>query len=336
MPFARSLKPLLIIFLVALLSGCGNNVAPQATPGSTISRPLREVRYVMGTLLDITLYPPADQDARAVIEEAFAIAERLDNSLSTYKPTSALSRFNADHTTAMRPVDQDLYLLVKRANELSRQTDGGFDVTVRPLVEIWKMAAQRGYSPTKHERAELRKTVGYHKLSLGAPLLLGKAAAEVQVESGGIGKGFAVDEIVATLRARGVKSAFINFGRSSMAAIGSPPGESGWPVTLELEEGQPEGELSLRDETLTVSRARGEPFVVAGVSYAHIFDPQTLAPVKKVRGAAIRSVSATDGEAYVKFLVLRGPPPKQVEQRWGEVRWFVKDQGKGMVRSTKR
>jgi thiamine biosynthesis lipoprotein len=334
MMWSRVLTHLLSLALAATVWGCAHTLAPRGDFVSVAPSPLREVRYVMGTLLDITLYPPEHGDGRVMLEEAFKIAERLNDSLSTYKPASALSVFNADSPTSMRPVDEDLYRLVEHAQNLSLQTEGAFDVTVRPLVEMWKRAAQRGYPPTEKERAAVKEKVGYRKLSFKAPWLLGKSSGGVQIESGGIAKGMAVDEIVAALKARGVTAAFVNFGRSSMAAIGTPPGELGWSVTLELEEGRPDRELSLRDEALTVSRARGEPFVVAGVSYAHIFDPRTLAPIKYVRGAAIRTPSATDGEAYVKFLVLRGPPSKRVERRWGQVEWFVKGQGRELVSSS--
>lgn len=332
----RVVTHVVCLLLAAIVWGCGRSIEPHSAAVSPTPSPVREVRYVMGTLLDITLYPhpPEHGDGRAILEEAFKISERLNDSLSAYKPTSALSLFNAESVTSMRPVDEDLFHLVEHAQKLSLQTEGAFDVTVRPLVEMWNRAAQRGYPPTEQERAAVREKVGYRKLSFKAPRLLGKSSGGVQIESGGIGKGMAVDEIVATLKARGVTAAFVNFGRSSMAAIGAPPGKSGWPVTLELEEGQPDKELSLRDEALTVSRARGEPFVVAGVSYAHIFDPRTLAPIKDVRGAAIRTAAATDGEAYVKFLVLRGPPSKKVEGRWGTVEWFVRVPGKELVSSS--
>lgn len=336
MTVPRVVTHVVSLLLAAIVWGCGRSIEPPSAAVSPASSPLREVRYVMGTLLDITLYPPAHGDARVILEEAFQIAERLNDSLSTYKPTSALSRFNADPAIGLRVVEDDLFKLVDRAHQLSIQTDGAFDITVRPLVDLWKKAAQRGYPPDRKEISELVQQIGYRKLSCKAPRLLGKSAAGVQIESGGIGKGMAVDEIVAALKSRGVTSAFINFGRSSMAAVGAPPGEAGWSILLELEEGVPERELFLRDEALTVSRARGEPFVVAGVPYAHIFDPRTLAPISEARSAAIRSSSATDGEAYVKFLVLRGPPSTQFAKRWGKVQWFIKVQGQGGVRSSEQ
>jgi thiamine biosynthesis lipoprotein len=145
------------------------------------------------------------------------------------------------------------------------------------------------------------------------------------IETGGIGKGYAVDQMVQLLRARGVSRAFINFGRSSMAALGAPPGASGWITELALSARSSEGILTLRDETLSVSRAHGTPFIINGVAYAHIFDPKTGMPVTTSRGAALRGPSATDGEAFVKYLVIRGAPSPKVSGTWGEVAWMVRD-----------
>ena len=96
-------------------------------------------------------------------------------------------------------------------------------------------------------------------------------------------------------------------------------------MELALTESSSEGTIELRDETLSVSRAKGTPFVINGVEYAHIFDPRTGTPVKTARGAAVRGPSATDGEAFVKYLVIQGAPSTSVAVRWGDVEWIVTD-----------
>jgi thiamine biosynthesis lipoprotein len=312
--------------VLALLVGCGG-AGRFKQVGCEISEPApqREVRYVMGTLLDVTLSPPTPGSGRELLAEVCAVAERLDGSLSNYKLDSDTSRFNADRSGAMRVVTPDLYRVIERSQELSEDTEGAFDITVRPLVEMWQRAARDGQLPVERQRREVRKQVGYKKLRRGVSHQVGKSVAGVEIETGGIAKGLAVDEMVSLLKRRGVTNTFINFGRSSMAAIGSRPDGRGWPVVIELEEGDETGTVWLRDETLTVSRDRGAQFVVAGVSYPHIFDPRTLMPAKTSRGVAVRSASAADGEAYTKYLVLRGAPSRLLTDRWQRAEWVVKD-----------
>jgi thiamine biosynthesis lipoprotein len=279
----------------------------------------------MGTLLDITLYAPSEAQGRAILNDTFQVAEHLDSVLSTWKPESPVSVFNRDTNTDLRPVDPHLYRVMITSQELSDKTDGAFNVTVRPLVEMWERAAKSRRAPTTREIAVAKRLIAQNPLRLSPPSSMGKKLPGVMIETGGIGKGYAIDEMIKLLRSRGVSQAFINFGRSSMAAIGTPPGASGWKTELALSEISSDGLLELRDETLSVSQARGTPFVVNGVAYAHIFDPRTAMPVKTARGAAVRGPSATAGEAFVKYLIIRGAPPPRVARKWGDVAWIVRN-----------
>lgn len=320
----------LLLCLVMVVGASCSGVARGA--GENIETPLqqrevREVRYVMGTLLDITLYADSKEQGQRALDEAFAVAERLDSMLSTYKEDSDVTQWNHANETGTRAISPELYRLIARSQTLSRQTKGAFDITVRPLVTLWEAAAKHGTPPTPLEVYQVKRLVGFQGLELVPPSSVTLRKVGTQIETGGVGKGFAVDEIVEKLKQRGILRAFINFGRSSMAAIGTSPGQDGWKVDLELEEGVNEGALLLRDETLSVSRARGNPFIVGTKIYAHIFDPALGYPVEISRGAAVRGNSATDGEAYVKYLVARGEPSPAVVREWNAARWIVKAKG---------
>lgn len=306
------------------------------SPASKTQRDLArvsEIRYVMGTLLDITLFAPTQEEGRAILNDTFTIAEHLDTVLSTWKPDSPVSIFNQDTSPALRPVDPDLYTVVVRSKELSDLTEGAFTIGVRPLVQMWERAARAGVEPSPSAIARVQKLITPEYLNTSPPCNLGKAQQEVRLETGGIGKGYAVDKMSNYLVSRGVRNAFINFGRSSIAAIGTPPGAAGWKMELALTESSSEGTVELRDETLSVSRARGTPFIVNGTNYAHIFDPRTGKPVKASRGAAVRGPSATDGEAFVKYLIIRGSPSASVAATWGDVDWIVRN-GSSVERSS--
>ena len=312
-----------VLLAMSLCVGC-SGMSYNSSPPPPLEQ-VSEIRYVMGTLLDITIFASSPSKGREILNDTFAIAERLDSVLSTWKPESPVSVFNRDTSTGLRPVDPDLFALVVRSQELSDKTDHAFTIGVRPLVEMWEAAAKTGVPPSPSTIARVKTLISPSNINTSPPSNLGKMYPAVMIETGGIGKGYAVDAMSTYLKSRGVRHAFINFGRSSIAAIGTPPGATGWRMELALSEGSSDGSVELRDETLSVSRARGTPFVINGIAYAHIFDPRTGMPVKTSRGAAVRGPSATDGEAFVKYLIIRGSPSAPVAPTWGGVDWIVRN-----------
>ncbi len=314
-----------ILVVPALVCALGCEYVAKRSPWSSADVRVSQVRYTMGTLMDITVYASSEPEGLRLIDGAFAIAERLNRELSTWIPDSPVSVFNRQRITTPLDVSADMHALVSASLRLSNDTDSAFSIAVRPLVDMWERAAKRGTLPSDKDISRVRKLVSPDALEVVAPDGVRKRFPDVMIETGGIGKGYAVDEALKFLRAQGVSAAFINFGRSSLGAIGAPPGEDGWVVDVALVEGKSDARISLRDETLSVSRARGNPFVVHGRSYAHIFDPETARPVSISRGAAVRGGSATEGEAYVKFLVIRGAPSVNIAKRWGGARWMVRE-----------
>ena len=115
--------------------------------GLSLSQPYREVRLVMGTLLDVTLYSESLQAARNAFDEAFFLAQRLDAVLSNYKPTSEVSHLNRRAGTGPFRVSRELHRFLSLSRDLTSRTGGAFDVTVGPLVELWKEAASSGCPP---------------------------------------------------------------------------------------------------------------------------------------------------------------------------------------------
>ncbi len=320
--FVSCRAPFSVVMVLVCALGCGYS-ASRRTPDIAQAR-VSQVRYTMGTLMDITVYAGSEQEGRQLIDGAFAIAERLNRELSTWIPDSPVSIFNRQATTVPLRVGGDLYKLVELSGRFARETNGAFSITVRPLVDLWEVAAQRNTLPTLSEISRVKPLISAEALEVVAPDSIKKRHEGVKIETGGIGKGYAVDAMLQFLREQGVSAAFINFGRSSLGAIGSPPGELGWVVDVSLVEGRVETRVWLRDETLSVSRARGNSFEVEGRSYAHIFDPATARPVKVSRGAAVRGSSATEGEAYVKYLVIRGAPSTSLSAHWRGVEWMVR------------
>jgi len=269
-------------------------------------REVREVHYQMGTFLELTLWHEEPEKAQRIIRDAVQEVHRLEEMLSNYDPESVLSNFNAEAGTGPKRVPAELFDLLKTARALSEKTDGFFDVTVGSLMDLWSEAAEANQLPSKKQLNELLATVGYRNL-----VLHGAEEAEIKrhgmkIDLGGIGKGFAVDRVVERLRAQQMTSALINFGGSSMAAIGAPPGERGWRVAVQGADGRLRGALYLRDTALSTSGSMGRWWSIKGKRYGHLINPLSGYPVTEKRVATAVTRSATQAEALTKPLVLLG------------------------------
>lgn len=276
-------------------------------------------RYAMGTMVDLFAYHESREVAADAIERAWAEFVRLDNVLSSFKPASDLSRLNREGARGFVAVDASLYDLVARSIEYARLTGGRFDVTVGPLLRVWKAAWAAGRPPGDEEVARAKACVGSDRVELRPPDRIRFTSPCVEIELGGVGKGYAVDRALDVLRAHGVERALVNAGGSSIAAAGAPPGQEGWPVQLGTSIGG-RRVLLLRDASMSTSEQRPRPFAAAGGGVGEILDPRTGAPVP---GAAGVTVVASDGavaEALTKALLMTTPTEAgRMLARFGDV-----------------
>ena len=282
---------------VAALCSC----ALQQRPSTDVKQ--REVQYVMGTLLDVTVYSQSEGAARAAIATAFDTAVELDRLLSNYKPDSEISRLNAAPVNTDVQLSPPVYELLKASQELNRSTDGFFEPGVGGLLAVWAVAKTRQQVPPERE---LLAALAHAKIS-GIELLPGfkvRKTMPVAIDTGGIGKGFAVDAIVAALRRSGVLTAIVNFGDSSVAAIGSPPGEPAWLLPMTFPGGSPPCVIAMKDTAFSASHTMGKRMEIGGQQFGHVIDPRTGWPIRDEMGVVVLHDSATAAEALSKFLLL--------------------------------
>lgn len=267
---------------------------------------VREVHYQMGTYLAITLWHADPQAAERLIRRAVQEVHRLEEILSNYDPDSALSKLNRGAGEGGLRVPPELFEILACAREFSEKTGGIFDVTVGPLIELWRHAAEENRRPSERLLSRAVSAVGYRKLRLEQPDWADLTEAGMRIDLGGIGKGYAVDRATERLKAAGVAAALINFGGSSMSAIGAPPGTPAWEIAVQDTDGRVRGAIQLRDAALATSSSMGRWWTIAGKKYGHLIHPISGAPVTEARTAVVISPSATQAEALTKPLVLLG------------------------------
>lgn len=297
------------------------------------SQQYREVRHVMGTLLDITLYHDDRGEARKSLDHAFAVAQRLDNLLSNYKPESEVSRLNQRAGQGRVRVSPDLYRFLVLAKSSWERTEGAFDVTVGPLMRLWKKAYEKGEMPSGESIEAAKLLVGARHIILHSNFEVELAPAGVKIDTGGIGKGYAVDRIVELFRNEKITRALINFGHSSIYALGAPPQAQAWKLSLQFPGKPPLGILELKDQALSASDSFGSHFVIAGKTYGHIVDPKTGSPVAARIQAAVLSRSAAHTETLSKYVILRGWTKEDDARELGKVQILRVGEGGEIFRS---
>jgi len=263
-------------------------------------------KYLMGTVFEIVAYDNSPARASTAIDEAFQQVVRLEGMLSNYNSDSDLSRLNRTAHFHAQRVPSDLYRVIEESLRYSRLSDGKFDVTVGPLVNFWKavMRGERAPSPAEEER--LRGCVGYERVVLLPPDRVDFRSPCVQIDLGAIGKGFAVDRAVEMLRSYGISRALVNAGGSTIYAMGSPPGQSGWVVHLRDPSHEIDPRVMMFENSVSTSEQTA-PSLLGTDSAGHIIDPQKGTPVRT--GVAVSAVAktATDSDALSTTLLLVGP-----------------------------
>ncbi len=245
-----------------------------------------------------------------IVGAALDEVDRIDRLMSHYRPDSPLSRLNREAASGPVAVEPELLAFLDLCLRWSRESDGAFDVTVGPLMKAWGFFRDEGRVPGKGELAAALEVVGYRHVRLDREA--GTVRFDrpgVELDLGGIGKGYAVDRVVDLLRRRGIASALVNLGGSSVYGLGAPPGKKAWEIGIQdpTDPAKTALTVTLRDRALSVSGGYARFFEKDGVTYAHVMDPRTGRPVQGLLSVAVLSTSATDGDALDNVLFVQGP-----------------------------
>ncbi|MBZ5563747.1 MAG: FAD:protein FMN transferase [Acidobacteriia bacterium] len=290
------LRPLLALILLA-------------APGEAAQSLVRyEASHeAMGTVFTVVAYGRDRNFLGEVVEQVFQELDRVDAQMSNYKPESELSAINREAASHAVLVEPHLFRLLEQSVQYSRETDGAFDITVGPLMKHWGFFRGRGLLPSPAEITDVLKRVGYQHIKLDpAARTIRFDKSGIELDLGGIAKGYAVDQAVEVLRSNGIASALVSGGTSSIYALGAPPGERGWHVTVRdpYQAGKPADTLILRNYSLSTSGSYEKFFDIGGKTYCHIMDPRTGWPVENMLSTTVLAPSTTESDALSKLFVL--------------------------------
>jgi thiamine biosynthesis lipoprotein len=294
----------IVAFLLLALS-------PARGPG----RAPEVVRYeashdTMGTTFIVVAYGADAGHLAAIANEVFNEFDAIDAQMSHYRPESELSAINRHAAVRGVIVEPGLFRLLRESLRYSQETEGAFDITVGPLMKAWGFFRGQGRGPSDRELAEARLHVGFRHVRLDEESRTIRFAVEgLGLDLGGIGKGYAVDRAVEILKSYGVENAMVSSGTSSLYALGAPPGERAWRVSLRdpFDSEKVADVVWLRDFALSMSGSYEKFFTLEGRTYSHIFDPRTGRPVEGMLATTVLAPRATEADALSTAFYVLGP-----------------------------
>jgi thiamine biosynthesis lipoprotein len=280
----------------------------------TVSRELARLEdadEAMGSMFSLVLYGPEREQLQMAAEAAFEEVHRLDRLLSNYKTDSEWSRVNREATARPVVVSAELFDLLWACLEYGRQSEGAFDITVGPLMQVWGFYKGDGRMPPESAVAGALERVGSRHVRLDRDARTVRFLRPgVELDPGGVGKGYAVDRMVDVLRKRGVAAALVSAAGSSIYGLGAPPGEpKGWhvPITAPADPRRAVADVYLENLSISTSGSYEKFFWAEGRRYAHIIDPRTGHPARGASSVSVLASHTVDSEAWTKPFFVNGP-----------------------------
>ena len=284
-----------------------HSLSRNAHPSSASLTRYEASRAAMGTEFNVVAYGQDPKLLAEAVEEAFEEIDRLDAQMSNYKPDSELSLINREAASHAVRVEPGLFALIQKSLKYSEETGGAFDITVGPLMKAWGFFRGQGRVPSAEELQSVLRCVGYQHVKLdSSERTIRFDTPGVELDLGGIAKGFAVDRAVAILRENGVAAALVSSGMSSIYALGAPPNEQGWKITLRdpFDSERAADVVYLKNFSMSTSGNYNKFFKLGGKTYSHIMDPHTGMPVENMLSTTVFVASTTDSDALSKLYVL--------------------------------
>ena len=299
------------LILIAV-SMAQRSLSPASAKHSTDRLPQRFefTQIQMGMPFKIVLYASDADSANAAARAAYARIRQLNGIMSDYDPESELMRLCATAGTRQAiPVSRDLMAVLSHSLALSQESGGAFDVTVGPVVKLWRKARRAKQFPDPEELAAALAAVGYLSIRLdkeaGTVELLKKG---MQLDLGGVAVGYAIDDVLTLLKERGIKSALID-GSGDIGVSDAPPGAIGWRIgiaPLEADK-EPSRYVILKNAAVTTSGDAFQFVEFNGRRFSHIVDPQTGLGLVDHSSVTLIARNCMIADSYTKAVAVLGP-----------------------------
>lgn len=296
-----SLITLGISFMV--LTGCSNSANKTTTESSAATKilkdPYSDEQFLLGTYVRIRVY---DEGKESALKPAFDRVKELGDKITINQKGSEIDEVNEQAGIKPVKVSDDVYTLVKRAYEYSQDSQGGFDMAIGAITQLWRIGFDDARKPSQEEIDQALKLVDYHKIELNdkEKTVYLKEKGMI-IDLGAIAKGYITDEVVKVLKKQGVTTAIVDLGGNVYVLGHSPRGENqDWTVGIQdpnMARGSVLGSIKERNKTLVTSGIYERYLEVDGKKYHHLFDPKTGYPFDNdIASVTIITDKSIDGD----------------------------------------
>ncbi len=284
-------------------------------------RPQRQVeldsgyRLVMGTFARVVAVAENSGAAENCIEAALAEIRKVDDLMSDYKSDSEISRLNRNGFKEAVLLSQPTYEVIQKSIQFSRLTDGAFDITVGPLVDLFRTEKEKQVLPSQDEIAEARSKVGFEKLKLDDQNRVVQFTLDgMRLDLGGIAKGYAIDKAIEAMQSHGAIGGMVDIG-GDIRCFGAPlKNKPHWTIGLQnpdVEQDTAEQELTLKlklaDGAVATSGDYQQFVIIEGRRRSHIIDRRTGTSAEGLSSVTIIADNATDADALATAVSVMGP-----------------------------
>lgn len=302
--FKKLLSTFLCCLTLSLLVGCTSeeNTTPPAS-----NTPLKRTEVLMGTTVTVSLFDHQDE---SILDEAFELVKRLEDELSLNKASTLLTDLNASAGTSGHPVNEVLFDIVQKGRYYSELTSGSFDLSVGPLVKLWSIGLPEARVPSQAEIEATLPLVNYNNIVLDKEdQTIYLTTTGMQLDLGGIAKGYTADAIAHLLTEKGVEHALIDLG-GNIYALGSKVDGSLWKVGIQdpfESRNNTVGYIPIANQSVVTSGIYERYLEADGKKYHHILNPATGYPFDNdIAGVTIISDTSIDGDALSTAVFSKG------------------------------
>jgi len=261
----------------------------------------------MGTAVEITLVAEEQDIARKAAFQAFQEIKRIEYLMSPWIESSDVTRINKSAENDGVKVSLETIEVIKKAQEVSKLSGGGFDITVGPLVQLWRKARERGIPPQMEEIKENLNLVNFRNLKIHYGGKVSPRKKGVNIDLGGIAKGYAVDRAFELLKNLGYKNLIVNAGGDLRVGGSKPDGP--WSIGIQHPR-EPEkimARISLSDTAMATSGDYEKFFIYQGKRYHHILNPKNGFPAEECQSVTILHKEGTTADALATAIFVLGP-----------------------------
>lgn len=302
-----------VVLLLLMLAG---NTLPAKAEAEAETKGLPKLKKFtfrqpcMGTLFNLTLFAEDQLTANRAAKAGFDRLIALDAALSDYKEDSELNKLSASSGTGSAlATSKDLRKVLEYSAKLSSETNGAFDITIGPLVQLWRAARKTHSLPDIRMIRESRKKVGSHLIRLDdSNNTVELLAASMRLDLGGVAKGYATDAMAATIREKFGLTQLLIDGGGDVLAGDPPPGRKAWNVAVRNpNDSERPWIVSLANASLATSGDLHQFVEIEGVRYSHIVNPATGMGLTHRLQVSIVAPTGMEADALASAVSVLGP-----------------------------